>query len=178
MNFSQPLNYSNMDIINKIKNNSFTQNDINNVNQIQPENNFQQNQNINNTEIDTPPENNADMQQLQITVKDWLNLDDEIRTLQAAIRNRKKQKKEIGVSIINFMDQNKVPHFNLSDGKLIFSQSKHKQPINAKYIVDTLQNHPEFNQNPQKITSLLTFLQNSRKKVVTNRLKRTKLKKK
>ena len=174
MNFSQPRNYSNMDIINNLQNNSFNQNDINTIQQ--PEKNFQQN--INNTELETPPENNADMQQLQTTVKDWLNLDDEIRTLQAAIRNRKKQKKEIGVAIINFMDQNKVPHFNLSDGKLIFSQSKHKQPINAKYIVNTLQNHPDFTQQPQKITNLLTFLQNSRKKVVTNRLKRTKLKKK
>lgn len=154
MNFSQPLNYDNIE--KNIQDELFTENNTNYSEQ----------------------ENNADMKQLQTTVKDWLNLDDEIRTLQAAIRNRKKQKKEIGVSIINFMDQNKVPHFNLSDGKLIFSQSKHKQPINAKYIVDTLQNHPDFAKQPQKITNLLTFLQNSRKKVVTNRLKRTKLKKK
>ena len=58
MNFSQPLNYSNMDIINNIQNNSFNQNDINTIQQ--PENNFQKN--INNTELEIPPENNADMQ--------------------------------------------------------------------------------------------------------------------
>ena len=170
MIFSQPLNYDNID--KNIQDELFIENNTNYSEQVNNTNNSEQENNTNNSEQDN------NLIQLQTTVKDWLNLDDEIRTLQSAIRDRKKQKKKISVSIINFMDQNKVPHFNLSDGKLIFSQSKHKQPINAKYIVDTLQNHPDFTQQPHKITNLLTFLQNSRKKVVTNRLKRTKLKKK
>ena len=58
--------------------------------------------------------------ELQNYVKEWLNYDDEIKTLQEAIKERKKYKNDIGKVIISFMDNNNIPHFNLSDGKLIF----------------------------------------------------------
>ena len=72
--------------------------------------------------------------ELQNYVKEWLKYDDEIKTLQDAIKERKKQKNEIGKVLINFMDTNNIPHFNLSDGKLIFAKSEHTQPVNIQFL--------------------------------------------
>ena len=73
-------------------------------------------------------------EKLQNFVKEWLRLDDEIRTLQKAIKERKTDKNELGKTIMGFMDKNDIPQFNLSDGKLIFSKSNHTEAVNLKFI--------------------------------------------
>ena len=109
--------------------------------------------------------------ELQNYVKEWLKYDDEIKTLQDAIKERKKQKNEIGKILINFMDTNNIPHFNLSDGKLIFAKSEHTQPVNIKFLKETLSSAPTL--NVEQYQNLLSFIESKRGKKVTTRLKRT-----
>jgi len=109
--------------------------------------------------------------ELQEYVKKWLTYDDEIRTLQNAIKERKKDKKDIGNILINFMDNNNVPHFNLPDGKLIFSKSQHTEPVNIKFLKDTLYLSPCLNETQTQ--NLLEFIESKRNKRVSTRLKRT-----
>lgn len=109
--------------------------------------------------------------ELQNYVKEWLNYDDEIKTLQEAIKERKKYKNEIGKVIISFMDNNNIPHFNLSDGKLIFSKSEHTQPVNIKFLKNTLSDSSLLNEDQYK--KLLDFIESKRGKKITTRLKRT-----
>ena len=108
---------------------------------------------------------------LQNYVKEWLKYDDEIKTLQDAIKERKKQKNEIGKVLISFMDTHSVPHFNLSDGKLIFAKSEHTQPVNIKFLKETLSDAPSLNQ--EQYQNLLSFIESKRGKKITTRLKRT-----
>ena len=110
-------------------------------------------------------------EELQNYVKEWLKYDDEIKTLQDAIKERKKQKNEIGKILINFMDTNNIPHFNLSDGKLIFAKSEHTQPVNIKFLKETLSSAPSL--NVEQYQNLLNFIESKRGKKVTTRLKRT-----
>ena len=109
--------------------------------------------------------------ELQEYVKKWLTYDDEIQTLQNAIKERKKDKKDIGNILINFMDNNNVPHFNLPDGKLIFSKSQHTEPVNIKFLKDTLYLSPCLNDTQTQ--NLLEFIESKRNKRVSTRLKRT-----
>ena len=108
---------------------------------------------------------------LQNYVKEWLKYDDEIKTLQDAIKERKKQKNEIGKVLISFMDRESIPHFNLSDGKLIFAKSEHTQPVNIKFLKETLSDAPSLNQDQYQ--NLLSFIESNRGKKITTRLKRT-----
>ena len=108
---------------------------------------------------------------LQNYVKEWLKYDDEIKTLQDAIKERKKQKNEIGKVLISFMDRENIPHFNLSDGKLIFAKSEHTQPVNIKFLKETLSDAPSLNQ--EQYQNLLSFIESKRGKKITTRLKRT-----
>ena len=41
-------------------------------------------------------------------VKTWLNIDNEIRTLQKEIKNRRKLKKELTISLVNVMKNNDI----------------------------------------------------------------------
>ena len=116
-------------------------------------------------QIDLPKE------ELQKYVKQWITYDDEIKALQQAIKERKKLKNEVGDVILNFMDSNQIPHFNLNDGKLIFSKSQQTQPVNLNYLKETLPKCSILNQ--QQYQELFEYIQNNREKKIKTRLKRT-----
>ena len=109
--------------------------------------------------------------ELQSYVKEWLKYDDEIKTLQEAIKERKKHKNDIGKILISFMDNNNIPHFNLKDGKLIFAKSEHTQPVNIQFLKNTLSESPMLNEEQYK--NLFSFIESKRAKKITTRLKRT-----
>ena len=69
------------------------------------------------------------------------------------------------------MDNNNIPHFNLKDGKLIFAKSEHTQPVNIKFLKNTLSESPILNQSQYQ--DLLKFIESKRGKKITTRLKRT-----
>ena len=114
---------------------------------------------------------NQQKAELQNYVKEWLKYDDEIKTLQEAIKERKRNKNDIGKILINFMDTNNIPHFNLSDGKLIFAKSEHTQPVNIQFLKNTLSESPML--NSEQYQNLLNFIESKRGKKITTRLKRT-----
>ena len=114
---------------------------------------------------------NQQKAELQNYVKEWLKYDDEIKTLQEAIKERKRNKNDIGKILINIMDTNNIPHFNLSDGKLIFAKSEHTQPVNIQFLKNTLSESPMLNSDQYQ--NLLNFIESKRGKKITTRLKRT-----
>ena len=69
------------------------------------------------------------------------------------------------------MDTNNIPHFNLSDGKLIFAKSEHTQPVNIQFLKNTLSESPMLNEEQYK--NLFSFIESKRAKKITTRLKRT-----
>ena len=75
----------------------------------------------------------------QSRVKRWLELEAEISTLSAALRERRKQREDLNKHIIAFMQGNHVPHFEMSKGNLSLQVSKHKQPLNQKWIESRIQ---------------------------------------
>ena len=109
--------------------------------------------------------------ELQNYVKEWLKYDDEIKTLQEAIKERKNSKNDIGKILISFMDNNNIPHFNLKDGKLIFAKSEHTEPVNIKFLKNTLSESPMLNE--EQYQNIFSFIESKRAKKITTRLKRT-----
>lgn len=80
-----------------------------------------------------------ELQLAQSRVKRWLELDAEISTLSTAIKMRRQQKEDLNKHLIAFMQGNKVPHFEMSHGKLDLQMSKHKQPLSQKWISSQIQ---------------------------------------
>tara|TARA_A100001015_G_scaffold273340_1_gene328708 strand:- start:983 stop:1417 length:435 start_codon:yes stop_codon:yes gene_type:complete len=81
---------------------------------------------------------NPEFVEFKRDVKDWIALDDDIKTLTKAIRDRKKQKQELTPKVLNFMDEYKVHDVKTTDGQLKFSKSLTSKPINKKYLVSRL----------------------------------------
>ena len=67
-------------------------------------------------------------------VRTWLQLDDDLRTLRKAIKERNEKKNKLTPEIIAFMDSNKISDLNTQDGKLKFKCTMYKKPLNQKNI--------------------------------------------
>ncbi len=113
-------------------------------------------------------------EQLKSSVKEYLELDDQIKTLNKAVRERRKRKKELSEYILKLMEQNELTQMNLKDGKLIYAKSKNLVPLNKKHIVNSLSS---YFRDDHKATELFDYLMKSRTRVEKVRLKRTKNKK-
>jgi hypothetical protein len=113
-------------------------------------------------------------EQLQTSVKEYLELDDQIKMLSKAARDRRKKKKELSEYILQLMEQHELTQMNLKDGKLIYAKSNNLVPLNKKHIVSSLSS---YFRDEHKATELFDYLMKNRNRVEKVRLKRTKNKK-
>jgi len=77
-------------------------------------------------------------EQLVKTIKEWVKLDNEIRTLQKEQSKRKNDKKEISTILMDIMKQNSVDCFDLNDGQICYTKKNVKKPITKKMLMETL----------------------------------------
>lgn len=77
-------------------------------------------------------------EQLIQTVKEWVRLDNEIRHLQKEISNRRQEKKDINVQLMNTMKSNDIDCFDLNDGQICYTKKNVKKPINNKVLLEIL----------------------------------------
>jgi hypothetical protein len=71
-------------------------------------------------------------------VKEWLLLDDDILTLQNAIKERKKKKDELTPKILDYMNRYEINDLNTSNGKLKFTKSMQTKPLNKQFLISRL----------------------------------------
>ena len=89
------------------------------------------------------------------TVKKWLDIDNEIRTLDSALKERKKIRKEIQEQIMVFMGEYNIKNMNTDDGKLTYNESKTKKPLNINFIKSSLNNYFNNSEDGEKVTEYL-----------------------
>ena len=107
---------------------------------------------------------------LQQNVKHYLSIDDEIKALSKAIKERKDKKKEISEYILACMNKFEINHMNITGGKLIYSVSKNKVPLNKKNMSTILSKYFD---NDMKAQEVCNYLLENREKKERIRLKRT-----
>ena len=100
-------------------------------------------------------------EQLLDSVKSWINIDNEIRQLQSAIKERRKQKKELTENLVNTMKQNDIDVFNIPDGELIYTKTRSKTPLSKKHLLLSLSEY--FKDNKDMVDQLGKFILDSRK---------------
>lgn len=79
-----------------------------------------------------------EVEEFKKLVHKWLSIDDDIRKLQAAGKELKKQKDELTPEIMEFMNKNNIEDCNTNNGKLKYKTSLHKKPMNRQFIVEKL----------------------------------------
>ena len=107
---------------------------------------------------------------LKATVKEWLILDNEMREIQRILKEKKERKKTLTDNVIELMKAKQVDELNVNDGKLIYSQTKTKSPLNKQHISSCLGD--VFKNEPEKVAKLTEHILNSRQIKVKDNLKR------
>lgn len=82
--------------------------------------------------VDLPDSHNLD--EFKNQVKSWIELDNQIRKLQALIKERNSHKTHLTVKILSFMSKYNIEDLNTKDGKLRFKQSRTKKNATLKDI--------------------------------------------
>ena len=108
-------------------------------------------------------------QKLKESVKEYLNIDNEINTLQASIKERKKKKEELSAFILGAMKSNEIQQMNINNEKLVYSVSSCKAPLNKNYLNNVLTNY--FN-NHDKTLDVINHILTNRQKVEKVKLKK------
>ena len=111
-----------------------------------------------------------DNNELLNNVKTWLTIDNEIRTLQKEIKNRRKLKKELTDSLVGVMKNNDIEQLNVPDGQLIYTKNKTKAPLSKKHLLISLATY--FKNDPRIVQELTQFIMNSRQEKERENIKR------
>ena len=101
--------------------------------------------------------------QLVQHIKEWIGVDEEIKSLQKEIKQRKEKQKDLTKSLMEVMKSNEIECFDLNDGKLVYTKSKTKQTINKKYLMSTLVKCLEDPKDVEKVTDFI--LENREEKI-------------
>ena len=101
--------------------------------------------------------------QLVQHIKEWIGVDEEIKSLQKEIKTRKEKQKELTKDLMEVMKTNEIECFDLNDGKLVYTKRKTKQTINKKYLMSTLVKCLEDPKDVEKVTEFI--LENREEKV-------------
>ena len=114
-------------------------------------------------------DNNEDFVEFKNEVKEWLLLDDDIITLQNAIKERKKKKDQLTPKILDYMNRYEINDLNTNNGKLKFTKSLQMKPLNKQFLISRL---GDFFKDLGKGEKAATFILENRDKEEKMKLRR------
>lgn len=116
-----------------------------------------------------------DVDQFKQICKQWLALNDDIKKLQGAIKVRRQFQNELTPKMMSFMRDKQIEDLDTGDGKLKYTITNRKAPLNKENIQKKLS---EYFKDTKQAENVATFLMDNRDIVKSERLSRTMLKKK
>jgi len=111
-----------------------------------------------------------DKEQLLDNVRGWISIDNEIKQLQKVIKEKRKEKKAYTANLVEVMKSNDIQCFDISDGKLLYTQNKVKSALSKKHLIKSLTEW--FKDDPSKIGDLTKHILNSREEKIKENIKR------
>ena len=119
-------------------------------------------------------DDNEDFIEFKSNVKEWLTLDDDIQTLQKALKERKTRKNQITPNVLDFMNRFKINDLNTQEGKIKFTKSTYTKPLNKQFLISRL---GDFFKDFNKGEKAASFILDNRDKQEKFNLKRVAIKK-
>ena len=75
-------------------------------------------------------------EQLIISIREWVKIDNEIRKLKKEENKRKQEQKRISTQLIEVMSKNEIDEFELNDGKIMYTKKSVKKPITKRILLE------------------------------------------
>ena len=73
----------------------------------------------------------------------WKQLDEELKTIQKDIKERRNKKKQITQQLVKIMRNNDIDCFDINNGKLLYTKSKLKSSITKPYLLEIISKYFE-----------------------------------
>ena len=83
-------------------------------------------------------EDEATVAQLPTLIKEWMTTEDELKTLSAEVREKRKRVKVVRQMIMKIMKGGKIGRLNISAGAVTTRTKQTKAPLSKKFLVATL----------------------------------------
>jgi len=83
-------------------------------------------------------EEEAGVPQLPGLIKEWMNTEDELKTLGAEVREKRKRVKLVRQMIMKIMKGGKIGRLNISAGAVTARTKATKAPMTKKYLITSL----------------------------------------
>ena len=106
------------------------------------------------------PTPNITKDQLKDYLRQWVRVENEIGTLSAEIKKRKLIHQQLSASLLSVMRQNEIDCFDLANGRIVYSKTKIKAPLNNGQLKSALTTY--YKDDADKASSLTEFLLSSR----------------
>jgi hypothetical protein len=71
-------------------------------------------------------------------IKQWMTVDRELKVLQKEVKARREQKKAAAEALVTIMKDNDIDCFDISEGKIIHTQSKSRAPLSKQHLMSSL----------------------------------------
>lgn len=83
----------------------------------------------------------ANKEDLVKIIKEWINEDNAIKSLQKKIKEHRDEKKILTENLMDIMKANNIDCFDINNGKIIFCKNQIKSPLNKKTLLSTLEKY-------------------------------------
>jgi len=114
--------------------------------------------------------NSVDKSVLVNNVKEWIEIDNELKELQKAAKERRQRKKELTEQLVNVMKTNEIDCFDINGGKLIYSKNKVRTALSKKHLLKALTMF--YKNDPSQVTEVTNFILNSRDEKIKETIRR------
>ena len=101
----------------------------------------------------------ADQKRLIDNVKNWLQIDNEIKQLQKEIKKRRAMKKDMTDSLVEIMKSQDIEIMNAGESQLIRTEKKVKSALSKKHLINSLLQY--FKEDKQTVAQLTNFIMES-----------------
>tara|TARA_B000000557_G_C20772171_1_gene442348 strand:+ start:871 stop:1215 length:345 start_codon:yes stop_codon:yes gene_type:complete len=109
-------------------------------------------------------------EELLNTVKNWIEIDNNIKQLQKQTKELRKEKKELTNSLVNIMKSNEIDCFDLQDNKLIYTKRTVKSSLSKKVLLSALSTY--FKNDNDTVGKLTEHILNSREEKIKENIRR------
>lgn len=107
-------------------------------------------------------------------IKAWLNLEEELKTLQKNVKSCRTKKKELSEQLISVMNTNDIDCFNINNGRLIHSKQKSKETITKRLLLKALSAYLDNEEEVQEITKhILDTRETKEKDIIRIKINKT-----
>jgi hypothetical protein len=113
---------------------------------------------------------NISKEEMITHIKKWIQYDNDIKHLQGELKTKKENRKQHTQHLVNIMKSNEIDCFDVNNGKLLYSKTKVKTPLNKAQMVQALMAY--FNNDEPRVRELEDKLMSARTEKVTETIRR------